>query len=337
MTKHFFVNFQHQIENFFFGNYPFKNWNDLSVDCLILSPQEQGLPGLAGEEHLDEVGEDFFEKALEGDGLHGDGVGDGMEGLDFSELFGGFGDNQMNSPTGSPKGGDPMRPMSPSSALKRAGVQMAVKVTHRTLIWLIGWLIGFFEYGLIDWLIDWLVFRVWIGWLIGWLIGFSSMDWLVDWLVFRVWIDWLIDWLIDRLKTMLFFVQGIDPLTDEPGQLLQQPLAVGYLVSTARIGPMPAWFFTTTDQDENSCPIVLKVLYYTFSSLRQFLLSSSVQPTILSLLCPSLRSPPCTSTVPTFFTGRKCSPTTAVLPIPWIPVSPQTFWSKTLRFLLSIK
>ncbi|GAV01373.1 hypothetical protein RvY_12097 [Ramazzottius varieornatus] len=52
--------------------------------------------------------------------------------------------------------------------------------------------------------------------------------------------------------------KGVEGITDEPGQLLQQPLALGYFVSTAKLGAMPRWFFSSTDQDELACPVVLK-------------------------------------------------------------------------------
>ena len=46
--------------------------------------------------------------------------------------------------------------------------------------------------------------------------------------------------------------------SDETLQLLQQPLALGYYISTARIGPMPNWFWATSPQLRNSCPVYLK-------------------------------------------------------------------------------
>ncbi|XP_054714520.1 mediator of RNA polymerase II transcription subunit 13-like [Uloborus diversus] len=45
---------------------------------------------------------------------------------------------------------------------------------------------------------------------------------------------------------------------DEPLQLLQQPLALGYYVSTARTGPLPKWFWSTCPQLQNICPVFLK-------------------------------------------------------------------------------
>lgn len=45
---------------------------------------------------------------------------------------------------------------------------------------------------------------------------------------------------------------------DETLQLLQQPLALGYYISTARTGQMPNWFWSTSPHLRNSCPVFLK-------------------------------------------------------------------------------
>lgn len=42
------------------------------------------------------------------------------------------------------------------------------------------------------------------------------------------------------------------------GTLLQQPLALGYFVSTAPTGPMPNWFWASCPHLENVCPVFLK-------------------------------------------------------------------------------
>lgn len=42
------------------------------------------------------------------------------------------------------------------------------------------------------------------------------------------------------------------------GALLQQPLALGYLVSTAPTGRMPRWFWTSCPHLESVCPVFLK-------------------------------------------------------------------------------
>lgn len=45
---------------------------------------------------------------------------------------------------------------------------------------------------------------------------------------------------------------------EEVGTVLQQPLALGYLVSTAPTGPMPSWFWASCPHLENVCPCFLK-------------------------------------------------------------------------------
>lgn len=45
---------------------------------------------------------------------------------------------------------------------------------------------------------------------------------------------------------------------DEMGLLLQQPLALGYYISTAKIGQMPNWFWSTSPHQRHSCPVFLK-------------------------------------------------------------------------------
>ncbi|XP_015914163.1 mediator of RNA polymerase II transcription subunit 13 isoform X2 [Parasteatoda tepidariorum] len=45
---------------------------------------------------------------------------------------------------------------------------------------------------------------------------------------------------------------------DETLQLLQQPLALGYYVSTAKTGPLPIWFWSSCPQLQNTSPIFLK-------------------------------------------------------------------------------
>ena len=41
-------------------------------------------------------------------------------------------------------------------------------------------------------------------------------------------------------------------------EILQQPLALGYLVSTAPTGPMPRWFWSSCPHLEQVCPVFLK-------------------------------------------------------------------------------
>ncbi|XP_055701532.1 mediator of RNA polymerase II transcription subunit 13 isoform X2 [Phlebotomus papatasi] len=53
--------------------------------------------------------------------------------------------------------------------------------------------------------------------------------------------------------------------TEEVGQLLQQPLALGYLVSTAPTGRMPSWFWSSCPHMENVCPVFLKTALHLHS------------------------------------------------------------------------
>ncbi|KAJ8280824.1 hypothetical protein GJAV_G00059490 [Gymnothorax javanicus] len=45
---------------------------------------------------------------------------------------------------------------------------------------------------------------------------------------------------------------------DEAPNLLQQPMALGYFVSTAKAGPLPDWFWSPCPQAQNQCPLFLK-------------------------------------------------------------------------------
>ena len=45
---------------------------------------------------------------------------------------------------------------------------------------------------------------------------------------------------------------------DEQIEILQQPLALGYMVSTAKTGPMPKWFWASCPHLENISPVFLK-------------------------------------------------------------------------------
>lgn len=51
--------------------------------------------------------------------------------------------------------------------------------------------------------------------------------------------------------------RGGEP-AEEVGTLLQQPLALGYLVSTAPTGRMPSWFWSSCPHLEGVCPAFLK-------------------------------------------------------------------------------
>jgi len=45
---------------------------------------------------------------------------------------------------------------------------------------------------------------------------------------------------------------------DERIEILQQPLALGYMVSTAKTGPMPRWFWASCPHLEKASPVFLK-------------------------------------------------------------------------------
>lgn len=47
---------------------------------------------------------------------------------------------------------------------------------------------------------------------------------------------------------------------EEALNILQQPMALGYFVSTAKAGPLPDWFWSACPQAQNQCPLFLKVL-----------------------------------------------------------------------------
>jgi len=44
--------------------------------------------------------------------------------------------------------------------------------------------------------------------------------------------------------------------------LLQQPLAVGFYVSSAPTGPLPAWFWSSCPQREHLCPVCFRVRFW---------------------------------------------------------------------------
>ena len=50
----------------------------------------------------------------------------------------------------------------------------------------------------------------------------------------------------------------VDPQEDSGGSVLQQPLALGYYVSTASTGRLPRWFWSSCPHLESSCPVFLK-------------------------------------------------------------------------------
>ncbi|CAH8515869.1 unnamed protein product [Schistosoma guineensis] len=60
---------------------------------------------------------------------------------------------------------------------------------------------------------------------------------------------------INPLNTMPF---GIHDPTDEVGSLMQQPLAMGYYISTASAGPLPSWFWIACPHSKFQYPVCLK-------------------------------------------------------------------------------
>lgn len=65
--------------------------------------------------------------------------------------------------------------------------------------------------------------------------------------------------------------QGTDRMEshDESPNILQQPLALGYFVSTAKAGPLPDWFWSSCPQAKNQCPVFLKAsLHLNVSSVQ---------------------------------------------------------------------
>ena len=50
-----------------------------------------------------------------------------------------------------------------------------------------------------------------------------------------------------------------DAQEEKGDNLLQQPLAIGYYISTAKTGPLPNWFFSACPHKQNLCPTCFKV------------------------------------------------------------------------------
>ena len=62
------------------------------------------------------------------------------------------------------------------------------------------------------------------------------------------------------LWDFVFQSQGERLLSREaPEELKQQPLALGYFVSTAKAENLPQWFWSSCTQAQNQCPLFLKV------------------------------------------------------------------------------
>ncbi|XP_041976990.1 mediator of RNA polymerase II transcription subunit 13 isoform X2 [Aricia agestis] len=54
------------------------------------------------------------------------------------------------------------------------------------------------------------------------------------------------------------YPSDVDPAPEQVGSMLQQPLALGYLVSTAPLGPMPRWWWGGCGHLRDACPAFLK-------------------------------------------------------------------------------
>jgi len=53
---------------------------------------------------------------------------------------------------------------------------------------------------------------------------------------------------------------------DEPPNLLQQPLAMAYYLSTAKTGPLPKWFWSAAPENECRSPNCFKVFARAFEN-----------------------------------------------------------------------
>lgn len=62
-------------------------------------------------------------------------------------------------------------------------------------------------------------------------------------------------------------LMGLEPLAD-PKDLLQQPLAMGYYISTAPPGPLPKWFWSACPENEFTSPHVFKSALHIHESSR---------------------------------------------------------------------
>ncbi|CAL8094875.1 unnamed protein product [Calicophoron daubneyi] len=68
----------------------------------------------------------------------------------------------------------------------------------------------------------------------------------------------------EYLNTMPF---GIHDRTDEVTNLMQQPLAMGYYISTAPTGPLPSWFWSSCPHSSLQYPVCLKSALHLQTSL----------------------------------------------------------------------
>ena len=63
----------------------------------------------------------------------------------------------------------------------------------------------------------------------------------------------------NSFNSLIQETNGLNDMSDEPLQLLQQPLALGYYVSTAPTGPLPRWFWSSCHHLQDVTPVFLKV------------------------------------------------------------------------------
>lgn len=101
---------------------------------------------------------------------------------------------------------------------------------------------------------------------------------VVSWVSWRCWITFanflhaiglclthMLSWFALILMSFFSFLQsqGERLLSREaPEELKQQPLALGYFVSTAKAENLPQWFWASCPQAQNQCPLFLKVCFY---------------------------------------------------------------------------
>lgn len=143
---------------------------------------------------------------------------------------------------------------------------------------------------------------------------------------------------------------------EEALNILQQPMALGYFVSTAKAGPLPDWFWSACPQAQNQCPLFLKVgplsRRATSTAHRRLDLFQAgtrgllvKYRTLYSIWCESLKSTNDSKDMdliwPFFFFHRphytctcllsnQTSSCTVNTPIPWTPTTPLMCSGKVL-------
>ncbi|XP_071482786.1 mediator of RNA polymerase II transcription subunit 13-like, partial [Diadema antillarum] len=63
--------------------------------------------------------------------------------------------------------------------------------------------------------------------------------------------------------------EAVLPAEPEDLVILQQPLALGYFVSTAKTGPLPKWFWSACPEAETNCPVFLKAALHVHNPSEQ--------------------------------------------------------------------